>query len=250
MKISVITINYNNAEGLYKTVASVVGQVGLEFEYLVVDGGSTDNSLSRIAEFRDKISVLVSEKDKGIYDAQNKGMALASGEYLLFLNSGDFLCTPDVLKTAVDMKLDKDIVYGNMIINWGPNKTLGLMPDSITKEHLFSDTLWHPVSFIRRELFERYGHYDLSYSMVADYEFFVRTIIGKQVSTKHIPLTVCEFNTGGLSSDPKKKDLERAERQRVLTTYFSSAEIRDLEKASTARKGMLGRWIQKLKLKR
>lgn len=228
-KISVITINYNNAAGLRKTMQSVVSQSYRDFEYIIIDGGSTDGSIGVIEEFRNSVTRSVSEKDKGIYDAQNKGISQATGEYLLFLNSGDFLCNPAVLEKVSGFGLDRDIVYGDMYINWGEKISLGKMPAEISKEQMFRDTLWHPVSFIRSELFHNYGMYNLEYKMVADYEFFFRVIIKHKVSTKHIPLAICEFDTGGISSDPAKKETEKAERKRVIETYLSPAEISELE---------------------
>jgi glycosyltransferase involved in cell wall biosynthesis len=229
-RISVITINYNNAAGLEKTMRSVTGQVEAEPEYIVIDGGSTDGSREIIQAYAHRLSHWVSEKDRGIYHAMNKGIRSATGEFLLFLNSGDFLCHDRVLKEVCSYGLDKDIVYGNMRINWGNNRiTAGKMPEKITVGQMYTDTLWHPVSFIRKTLFDRFGFYDETYKMVADYEFFFKVIIAGQVSTKHIPVEICEYNTEGLSSAPEHKETERRERARVIRTYLSPAEIREQE---------------------
>ncbi|MCD6067582.1 MAG: glycosyltransferase [Bacteroidetes bacterium] len=214
--LSVITINYNDAAGLEKTMASILGQSFRDFEYIVIDGGSKDGSTDVIEKYKDKLSYWISEKDGGIYNAQNKGWKKANGEYCLFLNSGDFLASPDVLEKVFASKPTEDIVYGNMYINWGPNTTLGEMPDTITFEQMLLDTIWHPVSFIKREVLNACGGYNENYKMVADYAFFFKAVVVKNVSTRHTPVPIAVFNTEGLSSKPEKKQQELLERQDVL----------------------------------
>ena len=228
--LSIITINYNNRSGLEKTILSVVSQTFKDFEFIIIDGGSKDGSAELLNAHASTITYSVSEKDTGIYNAQNKGIKNAIGDYLLFLNSGDFLCDKHVLENVFSRKLDQDIIYGNMLINWG-NKaiTQGKMPDTITKEHLFKDTLWHPVSFIKKILFDKYGMYNEKYKLVADYDFFFKVIIQHQVSTKHIDVFICEFNMDGQSSKAENKLIEKQERRLVQESYLTTAEIKQLE---------------------
>ncbi len=230
IKLSVITINYNNAAGLQKTIQSVISQTFKDYEYIVIDGGSNDGSKEIIESYAGKITYWVSEKDTGIYNAMNKGIQQAKGAYCLFLNSGDFLCNHKVLEEAFALNNTADIIYGNMMIDWGNGKrTEGKMPDSITALQMYVDTLWHPVSFIKRELFYKYGLYNEAYKMVADYDFFFKTIIANKVSTKHIPLLVSEYNVDGFSSKPESKAIEKEERKRVIHSYLSQEEINYLE---------------------
>ena len=112
---SIITINLNNSTGLEKTIQSVTTQLFSDFEFIIIDGGSTDNSIDVIKKYESEITSWVSEKDNGIYDAQNKGIAKANGTYCLFLNSGDYLFSKDALKKVFDSNLTEDIVYGNII---------------------------------------------------------------------------------------------------------------------------------------
>jgi glycosyltransferase involved in cell wall biosynthesis len=239
-KLSIITINYNNREGLRKTLHSVASQTFSDFEYIVIDGGSNDGSLDVIKEYSNVISYYVSEKDNGIYNAQNKGIKAATGKYLLFLNSGDFLVDRNVLGKVFQKENDEDIIYGNMRINWGGNNiSHGKMPDVISLEHMYKDTLWHPVSFIKKELFDKYGPYDETYQMVADYDFFFRTIIINKVKVKHIDVEVAEFNTGGTSSNPAHKKRETDERKRVLNSYLTPKELKDMEH-KTSKNGFFG----------
>lgn len=220
-KLSVITINYNNAEGLKKTIQSVVEQTGFAFEYLVIDGGSTDGSVAVIQQFRDRISYWVSEKDHGIYHAMNKGILKAGGAYCLFLNSGDYLYNNRVLSAVFAQEQTADIVYGNMQIDLG-NGTMhtGRMPSRISFEHMYRDTLWHPVSFIKKELFEKYGLYKETYKMVADYDFFFHVIVMRSVSLNYMDLIISVYNIKGLSSLPENKQMEKEERRRVLQSYL------------------------------
>jgi glycosyltransferase involved in cell wall biosynthesis len=251
-KISVITINFNNNIGLKKTIRSVISQplFNNHIEYIIIDGGSNDGSVETIQEFEDSIRYWVSEKDQGIYHAQNKGIVRAGGKYCLFLNSGDFLCDNFVLQKVVDQKLDKDIVYGNMKINWGNNSvTDGYMPEYIDLRHMLKDTLWHPVSFIRRALFDTYGKYDLAYKLVADYDFFFKVLIANHCNSKHISVFVSEFNTEGLSSDPKRKTFENEERKRVISSYLSPEETKKALKYLKRTKSPFMRLVTYLKHK-
>jgi len=221
-KLSIITINFNNAKGLEKTIKSIICQLYNDFEFIVIDGGSTDNSVSIIKQYSEKITCWGSEKANGIFNAQNKGIEKANAEYCLFLNSGDCLVDENVLQKVLSEKHTQDIVYGDMIIldESGQIKHLK-MPDYIGVKRMLADTLWHPVSFIKKELFSKFGNYNEQYKIVSDYEFFVRVIIAKKVSTKHVPVEVAVFDTSGLSSDISKRDELDKERKTVQNIYFN-----------------------------
>ena len=221
-KLSIVTINFNNADGLEKTIKSVVSQTFSDFEFILIEGASTDKSGEVIKNHADKFSYWVSEKDKGIFNAHNKGIAKAKGEYCLFLNSGDCLVDEDVLKRVFSKNETADIIYGDMItVDASGLKKHLKMPDHVGVKRMLTDTLWHPVSFIKKELFAKYGTYNEQYKIVSDYEFFVRMIISKKVSTKHIPMDIAIFDTSGISSDMlKRKELEE-ERKQVQNMYFN-----------------------------
>ena len=171
MILSVITINRNNAAGLEKTMQSVLSQTRADYEYVVVDGASTDGSVAVIERlapaFGDRLK-WISEPDKGIYNAMNKGIGMAKGDYLLFLNSGDYLVSENVVK-KVSLALVKEgfppIMYGNLVMVSSDSQTRrisSLGDDGITFRTLYSTSLPHPSSFIRRSLFDKYGLYDES----------------------------------------------------------------------------------------
>lgn len=233
VKLTIITINYNNLEGLKKTLSSVINQSFKNFEFIVIDGSSTDGSVQYLDANKSEISKMISEPDSGIYNAQNKGIKLSEGDYLLFLNSGDYLHDNNVIEKIIPFLVNYDIVYGDMIIEWAKgHQTIGRSPDVITKLHMYNGTLWHPVSFIKRDLFYKYGMYDESLKLVADYDFFFKAIVAKNVSTYHVPEIICVYNTEGASSNQSNKELEKRERRIVAQRYLSTDEIELFKKTA------------------
>lgn len=227
-KISVITINYNNAEGLKKTIASVLMQTFQDFEFIVIDGKSTDQSVDVIKQ-NQRINYWESEKDNGIYHAQNKGAKKATGEYCLFLNSGDYLADATTLE-KVAKELTKDIIYGDLLIEDAKgNRKNGVSSDRLDNYHFMISTLWHPCTFIKRSLFEQYGYYNESFKITGDYEFFIRTILKNGASYRHIPLPITIFDTSGVSNNPDNKKLEHEERRRSWLLNYSSVRLKLFE---------------------
>lgn len=216
MKLSVITINYNNREGLHKTIASVVNQSWQEFEYIVIDGGSIDGSVDVIKGFADRIDYWISESDKGIYHAMNKGIDVAQGEYCIFINSGDCLYCDETLELA-SVKLDgTDIITGTLMLDSGP---MCPSPSEITLPYLYKDvnSLSHPASFIKSHLLKKY-HYDEDLKIVSDWKFFVQVLIMDGVSYKSIPQIISIFDCTGVSST--NSELILRERHYVLENDF------------------------------
>lgn len=249
--LSIITINYNNARGLQKTMDSVLHQRFSNYEYIVIDGGSSDGSKQIIEQHKSKLTYWVSEADKGIYNAMNKGIKQANGDYLLFLNSGDYLTDKDILTKVFASKLNADIAYGNMLIEKADGTLQqGYMPSKITLKQMVVDTLWHPVSFIKKSLFDKYGLYNEDYKIVADYDFFFKTIIKNAVSTQYLNLTISVYNLTGLSSLPENKAKEQAERKKVMESYLSPELLQVAEKYRhelTIKPSLLKRILNRLK---
>lgn len=247
--ISVITINYNNAQGLKKTIDSVTGQSFTDVEFIIIDGKSTDESVEIIKQ-SNKISYWQSEKDNGIYHAQNKGIAKATGDYLLFLNSGDVLANGETLKKASSHLNKTDIVYGDLITEdaKGVRKEES-SPEVLDVYHFMISTLWHPVSFIHNSVFKRYGNYNEEFKITADYEFFIRTILKHNVSYKHIRVPICVFDLKGISNNPENDKIQTEERKKSWLINFSPAAVASFEEHSRLlRSGeyAIGKKIKKL----
>ncbi len=220
--LCIITINYNNASGLLKTIESVVNQTEKPFEYIVIDGGSKDDSLKHIQQYASEINYWVSEPDKGIYNAMNKGITAAKADYLLFLNSGDCLVDKEVVALVnKHLTANESIIYGNLQLIKNGVVTTEISPKKIGIYELIISTIWHPTAFIKRNLFLNYGLYNEQLSIVADYEFFVRCIVKHKVNSKHIHLPITLFDLTGVSNNPQheqKRNLEREQSWKMNTS--------------------------------
>lgn len=225
-RLSIITINYNNCRGLEKTIASVLLQTYPDIEFVVIDGGSTDGSVDVIKKYANKISFWVSEKDKGIYNAQNKGWQNATGKYCLFLNSGDYLVDTNTIQSIFSNEFTEDLVYGDLMVDNGKDPLYTIeQPDPFLFEDIIRSTMFHPATFIKRKLLEARGGYDESFRIVGDYDFFLEMLFVKNCSRKYIHLPVAVFNTEGIGSNPAHKKAQDEERLRSQLRYFSKKEI-------------------------
>ena len=223
MKISIITINFNNLEGLKKTMFSVFNQTWQDFEFIVIDGGSTDGSASFIKEHSNTLTYWVSEPDKGIYNAMNKGIVKAKGDYVLFLNSGDFLHNETTLELALNtFTSNEDIIYGDVLLQ---NTDLGIEkiqahPSKLPFSYFYRQTICQQSSFIKRKLFDQIFYFNEEYKISSDWEFFVYAIYIEKVSYKKIDLIIAVYNMEGISSTIKFRNISNQERQQTLETYF------------------------------
>ena len=232
MLVSIITITKNNATGLQQTLDSVASQSGFtDFECVVIDGVSDDNTPEVISVFRSKLPLTyISEPDKGVYDAQNKGIRNASGDYCLFLNAGDVFASDDVLARMFEAKPTEDIVYGNEIVVDISGKVDGVARgvENPSGLDIYKSCMKHQATFIRRSLFDKYGMYDADLRIVADFEWFLRVLMfHDDVSLKYIDVDVSRFNNDGISYH--HPELCATERQQVLDRYLSRRQQCDYE---------------------
>ena len=218
-ELSIITINRNNAAGLIKTLESVRRQTWRNFEVIIIDGASSDDSIKVLDGYMDIITVRVSEPDGGIYDAHNKGTRLARGKYCLYLNSGDILYDKDVLQKAWDANPVEDIIYFDNMLDDGDRLVLGPNPPKLREYHFYGHGIWHQ-SLIARYLFEKYGYYRTDYKISGDYEFFLRVILKYRVSFRYLPIVFVQYDTQGISANPKYRKLNRNERRRAWIENF------------------------------
>ena len=210
MKLSSITINFNDCEGLDKTIQSVIKQTYKDFEYIVIDGASTDGSVDVIKKYADRLTHWVSEPDTGIYNAMNKGTRLAQGEYCLYLNSGDFLAADDVLEKAFSHNFTEDIVSCNCLDFDEKYEWLKVPPSNVSLFTFMGGSLPHPTSFIKRELLNRLGGYNESYRIMSDWCFFLEAVVIQNCSYKTLDLLLSKFNCFGISSTSSAVETEKA----------------------------------------
>ena len=227
MLLSIITITYNNLSGLQRTIASVQQQTFSDYEQIVIDGASTDGTPDYLKTTNVRY---VSEQDKGIYDAQNKGIALAKGDYCFFLNAGDTFCSPTVLERmfhALPVP-HPDILYGNELVTDANGKVVETakgIPDPSFVD-LYNSCMKHQATFIHRVLFEQYGDYDTSLRICADFDWFFRVIaFHDEVSLLYRDIDISFFENTGLSYHAP--DLCRTERQNILDRYMPKRMQRD-----------------------
>lgn len=284
MKLSIITINYNNAEGLRKTIASVASQTFRDYEHIIVDGGSTDESVAIIEAYASDVArkassgvptggdgdsvvvcsqdstpangaqplamqdttsptatqphkvIWISEKDRGVYDAQNKGIRLAHGEYCYFLNAGDTFCNEHVLELIFKpltfnlspLTSTPDVLYGNEVIVDGAGQRVGIARgvENPSFVDLYNSCMKHQASFIHRRLFEQYGMYDADMRICADFDWFFRVIaFHDDVTLLYKDIDIAYFENTGLSYH--SPELCAKERQQILDGYMSKCMQRD-----------------------
>lgn len=215
LKLSIITINLNNAIGLKNTVQSIINQSFAYYELIIVDGGSLDSSVEIINSFSKGIRYWISEPDNGIYHAMNKGIAQATGEYCFFLNSGDYLADNRVLEKVFEKNPTEDILFGNLFVTINGKiigKAFGMK--NLTFSDVYAHTIKHQAAFIKHSLFEQFGMFNENRRIIADWEFFIKTVGLGRVSYKFIDLFVAYFDNNGLSNrDP---ELIKNERRLVI----------------------------------
>lgn len=217
MRITVITINYNNLEGLKKTVVSVVEQTYTDLEYIVIDGGSTDGSAKYVENYHEDIAYWVSEPDKGIYNAMNKGIDKATGDYLLFLNSGDVLITPTVFDEFVNhSKFKGDIIYGDYVFKDGGKQ----YPDHLTPFFFMRTSLPHQSTLFHKSVFEKMGGYDETYKLCADRDFYLKCFLSGEFLFSRVPIALSLFDLSGLSNDLEYLEIKKQEDERLFKTNF------------------------------
>ena len=228
MKYSIITVNYNNKDGLRKTIESVIHQTYRDFEYIVIDGGSTDGSADVLNEYKDNISYWVSEPDKGIYNAMNKGIVKATGEYLNFMNSGDCFYDEFVLEHVTNQHMAEDIIVGR---DYHYDMQTGegfatILPQRITMLTFYIQTLPHQSSFFRRKLFDN-CLYDESFRIVSDMKFFIQKLCIEDSSIKLIDIIICRREPDGISNT--FNDRRISEHQAIIHQVLPLGAIKDYQ---------------------
>ena len=198
MTLSIITVNLNNRDGLQRTIDSVVNQTFDDYEWIVIDGGSTDGSRELIEQYQDCFAYWCSEPDKGIYNAMNKGIAHAKGEWLQFLNSGDWLYENDTLKEVFTHEWDCDVIYGDMMLVNNETMKPHVYPDVLKLSYFLEQTISHQSTFYKKELFNNLL-YDETFSIAADWAMQIQLILNNK-RFEHFNRFITFFDGNGIGS--------------------------------------------------
>lgn len=231
---------------------SVFAQNFPHYEYIIIDGGSTDGSKEMIEQNADKLAYWVSEKDKGIYNAQNKGIIKAKGDYLLFLNSGDFFMESFVTEFLIKNSEEKDIVYGDILYKGNFEEKLVISPDILDLQYLFTNTIPHPCTIIRKSLFDNVGLYNEEIKICADWAFFLDSLVKYNATYKHLHKIITVYELGGISSQINSREQIEKERLNYLKEKYSlilheNQKVLVLEqKIKLLHKSRLIKYIQKI----
>ncbi len=219
--VTIITVNRNNIAGLHATLDSVVGQSSKDYEHIIIDGGSDDGSAELLGKYPHLSPSSITEPDKGIYNAMNKGITRAKGEYILFLNSGDELHDNGVLANMVQHLDGHDLIYGrDTLVKADGTRWLKPYPDLMTFSFMFRDTLPHSATFIRRTLFDTVGPYDEEMKICSDWKFFMLALFKHDCSCLYAPIPVSVFALNGISANPENFSVVDRERAQVIEQFF------------------------------
>lgn len=207
MKISIITTCFNSAKTIEDTIKSVLSQEGIDLEYIIVDGGSTDGTLNIINRYKDRITKIISEPDKSLYDGMNKGLKLAAGDVVGIINSDDFYHDKLILNKIVGIfgiEKDVDACYGDLL--YVDQKNIKKIVRRWRAGEMSDQKInsgWtppHPTFFVRRLVYEKYGHFNLNFRMAADYELLLRFIKKGGIKLRYIPEDLVYMRAGGYSA--------------------------------------------------
>ncbi len=246
-KITVVTINFNNANGLVKTIESIVNQNYSNLEYIVVDGKSSDGSTNIINDYSKYFTKAIIEPDEGPYFAMNKALQHATGDYIIFINSGDLLCDGILNKIFTHMLVDADIIYGNYFVAQD-GKTLYLDKVSPTPgiAFFYKGNLNHQSVFIKTSLHKEYP-YDESFRIAADFKLFFTLLIMRGCSYVFVNEAISTYDLSGISSNKANEMLHYKERKQVLSSYLSVAAMDELEVITANISSPMYKYINQIK---
>ncbi len=217
-EFSIITICRNEVRGIAPTCQSIVTQKHANFEWIVVDGASTDGTLEVLEQYRGHITNFVSERDKGIYDAMNKGIRLSRGKYVVFMNGGDRFSGPDVLN-LVSRAPKAKLIYGQLELDEKGGVLLS-QPEKIGREYLLTHMVHHQAAFFHQSLFKKHGLYNAQYRIAGDYDFFIRILANDPVSHHYIARPFAVFDRNGISCSEHHRHLRKRENHQIRMKHF------------------------------
>ena len=229
MKVSIITVCKNAQDTIEETIKSIINQSYSDIELVIIDGDSSDNTKEILEQCSEKIAYCLSESDTGVYNAMNKGIKAAKGDILYFLNANDYLFDENVIADVVAaFKSSKaDILWGGLA-NLGTNGEIQICKENYIDKLFFlnGENMCHQCIFYKSELFNKYGFYDESFKIAADYDFNLKVLIKNKVKYTVFERIIAKFSLGGFSTSEKYRDILLKERDIVINRYFSNYEIK------------------------
>ena len=239
--VSIISVNLNDKAGLERTLRSVGRQTLRDRESVVIDGGSTDGSVDVIRANAGVVTDWVSERDRGIYDAMNKGILRASGTYLVFMNGGDEFSSDDALERFFAAGEPKeDILYSDAVVEHEDKTTrVWEVPDQLDWDLFMLTSLPHQSSAFRKDLFERCGLYDTRFKMGGDHEFYLRAVVTRGATSRKVPVPLARQVWGGFSNRPQNYPLLREERKLAKERALGPLLLAHWEQYQAAKRGFL-----------
>jgi glycosyltransferase involved in cell wall biosynthesis len=225
VRVSIITGCLNSEQTIERTINSVIDQTYPNIEYIIIDGGSTDKTQDIIKKYEDRIAKWISEPDRGVYDAMNKGIVHSTGDILYFLNAGDYLYNTKIIEQVVDRFADESVVavYGNVEVLNDSGKKKGIRGCEVTHNNLLYRRICHQALFVRRVLFDEIGLYSDEFKFSADHDFIVRAIKKKQDKFLYINETIAKYRDGGMSC--KMMEKTKLEDLKIISSNYNIAQF-------------------------
>lgn len=225
MKISIITVCLNAKDTIEETLLSIINQTYNDVEMIVIDGASTDGSLKIIEKYKDKIFYFISEPDSGIYDAMNKGINTASGDFIFFLNANDVFYNEQVLQNvvnAIENNNDAKILFGDINYISEDKKTSQILKFNNIKDDfsLILGNICHQCIFYHKSLFEEFGLYSNQFKIYSDWDFNIKCLVENKVQALYLPLVISSFQLGGLCSNTENKKICDREKKELVKKYY------------------------------
>lgn len=224
MQISVITVCLNTKDTIEETLLSIFNQTFKDIEIIVIDGASKDGTLEIIDKYKDKITHFVSESDNGIYDAMNKGIKLATGDFICFLNAGDTFYDTSIFE-KVEKKLIQNpeckFIFGDAEYISKENSKIVSYENIKNEFSIIFDNICHQSIFYHKSLFEQFGLFSQDFKIYADWDFNINCLAKNKVKAMYLPLTICKFQLGGTCSNHESKKICKREKQLLIEKYYS-----------------------------
>ena len=228
MKISIITVCKNAEPHLERSIKSVVDQSYPNFQYIIVDGKSTDLTLNIIKKYNNKIDTFISESDSGIYNAMNKALRYVKGDVVYFLNSDDRFFDNEIfsdIEKEFKINPSAEIVYGNVLIKANDKEKL-IKYEGIDKKYFYKNTICHQALFIRKNLYDLIGNFDENYPIHADVDWLMKAYFKYNAKFHYFSRNICHYSSEGFSSNPIYAEKHKYDRQEISAKYFSEAKVK------------------------